>query len=1085
LLTRIIAEVFARDQSLDDAAAWWLSRFNDNENEAVADLFNFVLICAGCDAKLEAFDVEDTDHYTEKLGELQEENEAQGVYEYPLISRAKGMHTFRDNFTGMFSSLIATMAKTNLLFTNEDFNDVLNSWLATMSSAASRPFRHTAVVASLTIMTALCQVGHELAEIAGKTSRQAQGEKKRGKGTQNKGRISDLDQKVQEAVARRETIDNMLQAWFDAVFVHRYRDVDPKIRDECVRALGQWILLLPDKFFEGTYLRYLGWILSDSTKETRHEVVKALKTIYSDQSKLSGLRTFTERFRERMVEMATQDSDKDVRADVIKLLDLLREAGFLEPSDIDKVGRCIFEVEPKIRKAVAPFLAETINELYSAKIDDLGGEESLAENLPNLGEDDDFEGPRLEWVKLKSLAEVLEGYDAYDAESETDDPRVQRIGPSNNFINVAEQMEPRIALVAESLYDGIPELHSWEVLSGFLLYDHSQTPSEEENGVSEDLDLQFKQSFKLNEQEEVLLLEVLNASVKTTLTKAVEAAADNKAKKTKAQKIEAQQAQEDAARHLALLIPQLLNKFDSAPEATSSVLRLYHILNLDIFKDLARDVSEYEQLLEDIKKQFVSHANIRVLQEASQALLHARGHEELMEITDGKLQKLWEDSVGALNALALTRDLTTRGNLTDDVLTAVSNAVVKILNLSMISDSTEYLEKTPSAPRSRKKAQENPIPAIKSILAILDRGIPTEDLDTDTNGREDALVLQAAQAAKFYLMWKVQTAKSFIESNGYAPQDIMLNLAEFRDEFQDKLITVTRRRKGADEVRVTIAQTYLDVHLVFHALGNFRAKGKAAQAAQARAVAGEDIDVELHTAMAMEVPKRMQNTLLQIFVGLEKSFAKKAKKTLEEDVDDEPVDFEQEPADEDETREAEKKMLSILLAERKVCEFAGHLGLGIWAGVLDGKTQGVFDEGEENEEEPEVNGDDGDAATRRKKRKSHERKIGIVEERIKRNVKHLGPNYKQVIDKLVNEHPAAVKKSKKSAAKKAPPKAAAATGPAKKSAEIVIEDDEESDNDEDPIEDPDGEGGATAAGEEMDVDLEADAFAEVESVLGE
>ncbi|KIW03861.1 uncharacterized protein PV09_05158 [Verruconis gallopava] len=1075
----LYAEVFARDQSLDDAAAWWLGRFNDNENEAMADLFNFVLKCAGCDAKLDGNDVEDTDHYTEKLTELQDEFEAQGVYEYPLISRAKGMHTFRDNFTGIFSSLIATVAKTNILFTNDNFNDVLSSWLATMSSAPSRPFRHTAVVACLTIMTALCQVSHDLADMAGKTSRQAQGEKKRGRNAQNRGRISGLDEKVQEAVAQRETISEQLQAWFDAVFVHRYRDVDPRIRDECVRALGQWIMLLPDKFFEGTYLRYLGWILSDSAKETRHEVVKALKLLYSDPTKLNGLRTFTERFRERLVDMATMDSDKDVRVEVIQLLDTLREAGFLEPSDIDKVGRCIFEVESKIRKAVTPFLAETINELYTAKLGDLGGEESLTEALPNLGEDDDFESPRLEWIKLKSIAEVLQGYDAYDADSDGDDLRIQRVGPSDNFINTAEHIEPRIALVAESLYEGIEELHEWEILSGLLLYDHSQTPPEEQNGVSEDLEVQFKQAFKLTEQEELLLLEVLNASVKMTLTHAVEAAADKKGKKTKAQKMEAQQTQEDAARHLALLIPRLFNKFGSAPDATSSVLRLYHILNLDIFQNLARDVSEYEQLLEDIKKQFVSHANARVLQEASQALLYARSNEELMEITDGKLQGLWEDSVNAFNTLAATRDFSTRGNLADDVLSALSNAVVKISNLSMISDSTEYLEKVPAPPKTKKKVQMTPTPAIKSILAIIDRGIPTEDLDTETNDCEDALVLQAVQVAKFYLMWKVQTAKAFIEANGYAPQEMMLTLAEFRDEFQDKLVAVTRRRQGVDDVRIAVAQAYLDVHLVYSALGNFRPKGKAAQAAREKVAAGEDIDLELHTAMAMEMPRRMQNTLLQIFVKLEKSYAKKAKKTLEEDVDDDPVDVDDDPADgdEDESREAERRMLQVLLAERKLCEYAGHLSLGIWAGVLDGKEQGVFDDEEDDEGAPEANGEERDVAQQTKpSRKFYDRKVGMVEERLKRNVKHLGPNYKQIIDKLVNEHPATVKKEKK---KKVSSKPMTNPVASKKSAEIVVEDDE-SEN-EDPIEDVDDDKPV----EEDGMDVDARGEVENESVLGE
>ena len=91
-------------------------------------------------------------------------------------------------------------------------------------------------------------------------------------------------------------------------------------------------------------------------------------------------------------------------------------------------------------------------------------------SLSNLAEDDDFEATRLEWVKFKSLAEVLQGYDAYDAEAETDALRLHRIGPSGNFINTTEQAEPRISLVAESLYDGVEELcykHNdlpWEAL---------------------------------------------------------------------------------------------------------------------------------------------------------------------------------------------------------------------------------------------------------------------------------------------------------------------------------------------------------------------------------------------------------------------------------------------------------------------------------------------------------------------------------------------------------------------------------------------------------------------------------------------
>ena len=49
-----------------------------------------------------------------------------------------------------------------------------------------------------------------------------------------------------------------------SVFVHRFRDVDHRIRTECVHELGIWMNKLPQVYFDGAHLRYMGWALSDS-----------------------------------------------------------------------------------------------------------------------------------------------------------------------------------------------------------------------------------------------------------------------------------------------------------------------------------------------------------------------------------------------------------------------------------------------------------------------------------------------------------------------------------------------------------------------------------------------------------------------------------------------------------------------------------------------------------------------------------------------------------------------------------------------------------------------------------------------------
>jgi hypothetical protein len=48
-----------------------------------------------------------------------------------------------------------------------------------------------------------------------------------------------------------------------SVFVHRYRDVDPNIRKDCIQEVGSWVETLPDIYMNPSVLRYLGWMLSD------------------------------------------------------------------------------------------------------------------------------------------------------------------------------------------------------------------------------------------------------------------------------------------------------------------------------------------------------------------------------------------------------------------------------------------------------------------------------------------------------------------------------------------------------------------------------------------------------------------------------------------------------------------------------------------------------------------------------------------------------------------------------------------------------------------------------------------------------
>ncbi|KAI9827338.1 MAG: hypothetical protein M1819_006980 [Sarea resinae] len=1000
----LYAEVFATGQSVDAVAAQWLNSYEAHNAIAMTDLINFVLRCTGCDLEVTIHDIEDPDNVTGRLADLQDEYQAQKITEYPLISKARGHAPFRATLMGFFVSLVATMDATSALYDDLALIENIQVWVTTMSSSAIRPFRHTATVISLAIVSALCDVGRAIEETSAKTLRQQEGEKKKAR--VNKARVASLQAKIDEGARKRETVDATIRDIFDTVFVHRYRDVDPKIRADCMQALGHWILAFPDFFFEGQYLRYMGWVLSDTSAPTRLEVVKQLQKLFKNKDNIAGLRTFTERFRPRLVEMAARDADPACRSSTVELLDTLREAGLLEPDDIDVVGRLLFDSEARVRKAVVGFFAENINDLFQAKLEEVGGEEALDEALAREGEED-FDSPRISWLKLKCLVEVLQSYDSEDREELPS--QIQRGAHGTSDILVASGVESRFSLAAQALYDKIPEVREWEVLAGYLLFDHSSTT---ENASADDPEMALRIECKLDEKEETILLEVLNEAVKLRLTSGGEQEVGKK--KTKARKQESLEIQETAARHLAQMIPRLLNKFGAVPQAASVVLRLEHVLNLDVFEELRQDSTAYSDLLDDINKQFLTHADQNVLVEASAALLHAKSFEELEEVTEGKVQLLWEDTMGVLQGFSRRKDLSIRGNFNLGDATELANNLRRINNLAKISDCIETFEAVPSAASNnkRKKNDTSPSDAFTILVQITKRGT-SDDLtgnEAEIEDVEDMLVSMAQRCLIVYFMWKARSLQSLLASGKPIPERDLNDLQERREAFVAALRPILEKRTGGmDQLRLSTVDTLLDIYTLF---STFRqARPKPSQQPEEADQAGN-----LHVQdLVKEIPPDLQTTITSIFAAVEKTYAKKSHRVLEAGDEDEPADDESDAEDSDDDDDGvdeHERQRDMLEAERALCQLSGKLVFAIIAKVIDSS--------------PPLKGQ--------------------LKERLARNRGRLGHSFKEIIAYL--DEPKAKKPSTRVRAK-AKATAAADGGRSHKSKEIVVEDDSDEDEDED------------------------------------
>lgn len=167
--------------------------------------------------------------------------------------------------------LVETTANSEVLY-DDIFCETLQSWLVALSSSKLRAFRHTSTVIALLFVEALCQTSVSNKEDLALLQRQKEAEIKRtskppGKttraGATDKTRLQELEALVKRTHNNKMKLETYFREIFDAVFIHRYRDAEPSIRVECIKSLGVWMSTLPEQFLEGTYLRYIGWMLTD------------------------------------------------------------------------------------------------------------------------------------------------------------------------------------------------------------------------------------------------------------------------------------------------------------------------------------------------------------------------------------------------------------------------------------------------------------------------------------------------------------------------------------------------------------------------------------------------------------------------------------------------------------------------------------------------------------------------------------------------------------------------------------------------------------------------------------------------------
>ena len=415
--------------------------------------------------------------------------------------------------------LIQSSAEVGTLYTS-DLLMTVQAWVVAMSSSQLRSFRHTATVIALEIETALCDVAANVEKEAELVTRQREGERKRkaAKGAAS-GREKEFEAKAAEVKERRTKLAEYLKEFFDGVFIHRYRDLDPNIRAECVHAMGEWLKRFPAHFLDGQYLRYIGWVLSDANTHVRLEAVKSLVSLYAMQDYIVSLQSFTERFKPRLVEMATGDTEIAVRVAVIQVLSSIDAHGLLDESQRAPLCLLIFDKDAKVRRAVSSFVRGVWEDATEHR---LVGKRNPTEKERRRAGLKAFAKLLVQWGR--SLDRVItENGEDIDGESSSQSDGPSAGGREISAI-ISSQQKSRVALAVEALWDEVEIVADWEAMLDLLLLDHSAgvdasiggTPVSSRRKKTKKIvdDAIVDEAWRLEEPEEAILLDVFVATLR-------------------------------------------------------------------------------------------------------------------------------------------------------------------------------------------------------------------------------------------------------------------------------------------------------------------------------------------------------------------------------------------------------------------------------------------------------------------------------------------------------------------------------------------------------------------------------------------
>ncbi|KAJ9171896.1 hypothetical protein P3X46_015198 [Hevea brasiliensis] len=527
----------------------WVEHYEKDPKLAIVELLTMLFEACGAKfyIKEELLDETDVDDVVVALVNLARKGE---VEDYQS-SKRKDFKNFKENLVSFWDNMVVE-CQNGPLFDKVLFDKCMD-YIIALSCTPPRVYRQIASLMGLQLVTSFITVAKTLGAQRETTQRQLNAEKK--KRTEGP-RLESLNKRLSATHEKIVVLEDMMRKIFTGLFVHRYRDIDPNIRMSCIESLGVWILSYPSLFLQDLYLKYLGWTLNDKSAGVRKASIVALQNLYDVDDNVPTLTLFTERFSNRMIELA-DDIDVSVAVCSIGLVKQLLRHQLLPDDDLGPLYDLLIDDPADIRRAIGELvydhlIAQKFNSSQSGiRVNDNGSSE----------------------VHLSRMLQILREFST----------------------------DPILCIyVIDDVWEYMKAMKDWKCIISMLL---------DENPMVE-----------LTDDDATNLVRLLFASVRKAVGERIVPASDNRKQYyNKAQKETLENNRRDITMAMMKNYPLLLRKFMADKAKVPSLVEIIMHMNLELYS-LKRQEQNFKNVLQLMKEAFFKHGEKEALRSCVKAI---------------------------------------------------------------------------------------------------------------------------------------------------------------------------------------------------------------------------------------------------------------------------------------------------------------------------------------------------------------------------------------------------------------------------------------------------------------------------------